>query len=135
MAPFSVRAFAFALDIVASALAAGVVTAQLEDPTDLTRQLIPYGVLLVEQVILVALTGQTLGMRLMGTKVVRLSDVDPPAGLPDRARPGAPVAAHCRPGRASSPATAAASTTSRRLRRPPRLTPANPPYRCSRRCS
>jgi uncharacterized RDD family membrane protein YckC len=81
VAPFSVRAFGFALDIVASALAAGVVSAQLEDPSDLTRQLIPYGVLLLEQVILVALTGQTLGMRVMGTKVVRLSDVSRPPGF------------------------------------------------------
>ena len=81
VAPFSVRAFGFALDIVASALAAGVVTAQLEHPSDLTRQLIPYGVLLVEQVLLVALTGQTLGMRIMGTKVVRLRDVTRPPGF------------------------------------------------------
>jgi uncharacterized RDD family membrane protein YckC len=81
VAPFSVRAFGFAVDIVASALAAGLVTAQLEDPSVLTRQLIPYAVLLVEQVILVALTGQTLGMRLMGVKVVRLKDVTRPPGF------------------------------------------------------
>lgn len=81
VAPFGVRAMGFAIDIVASALAAGLVTAQLEHPGTLTRQLIPYGVLLVEQVILVALTGQTLGMRMMGTKVVRLKDVTRPPGL------------------------------------------------------
>lgn len=81
VAPFSVRAFGFAIDIVASALAAGLVTSQLEHPSDLTRQLIPYVVLLVEQVVLVALTGQTLGMRLMGTKVLRLADVTRPPGL------------------------------------------------------
>ena len=81
LAPFSVRAFGFALDIVASALAAGLVSTQLEDPSDLTRQLIPYGVLLLELVIVVALTGQSLGMRLMGTKVVRLKDVSRPPGF------------------------------------------------------
>ncbi|MCU1587458.1 MAG: domain containing protein [Frankiales bacterium] len=81
VAPFGVRAFGFALDIVASALAAGIVSAQLDHPSDLTRQLIPYGVLLLEQVILVALTGQSLGMRVMGIKVVRLSDVSRPPGF------------------------------------------------------
>lgn len=81
VATFSVRAFAFAVDIIASALAAGVVTRSLENPSDLTQTLIPYGVLLVELVLLVALTGQTLGMRLMGTKVVRLSDVTRPPGF------------------------------------------------------
>jgi uncharacterized RDD family membrane protein YckC len=81
VAPFSVRAFAFFLDIVASALIAGLITAQLEKPSDLVRQLIPYGVLLAEHIVLVALTGQTLGMRLMGIKVVRLKDVTRPPGL------------------------------------------------------
>lgn len=81
VAPFSVRAFGFAVDIVASALVAGLITSQLERPSDLVRQLIPYGVLFAEHVLLVALTGQTLGMRLMGVKVVRLKDVTRPPGL------------------------------------------------------
>ena len=81
VAPFGVRAFGFAVDIVASALAAGLVTSQLQAPSTLTRQLIPYAVLAVEHVLMVALTGQTLGMRLMGTKVVRLRDVTRPPGL------------------------------------------------------
>lgn len=87
VAPFSVRAFGFALDIVASALVAGLVTAQLRHPSDVTRQLVPYAVLLLEQVLMVALLGQTLGMRVMGTKVVRLKDVTrPPGFLPALAR-------------------------------------------------
>jgi uncharacterized RDD family membrane protein YckC len=81
VATFSIRAFGFVIDIVASALAAGVVTAAMEDPSTLTRQLVPYAVLLVEQVLFVALTGQTLGMRMMGTKVVRLKDVTRPPGF------------------------------------------------------
>jgi uncharacterized RDD family membrane protein YckC len=81
VAPFGVRAFGFALDIVASALVAGLVTAQLDHPSDVTRQLVPYAVLLLEQVLMVALVGQTLGMRVMGTKVVRLKDVTRPPGL------------------------------------------------------
>jgi len=81
VAPFSVRAFGFAVDIVASALVAGLITSQLEKPSDVVRQLIPYGVLFAEHVLLVALTGQTLGMRLMGVKVVRLQDVTRPPGF------------------------------------------------------
>jgi uncharacterized RDD family membrane protein YckC len=57
------------------------VTAQLDHPSDVTRQLVPYAVLLLEQVLMVALVGQTLGMRVMGTKVVRLKDVTRPPGL------------------------------------------------------
>ena len=81
VAPFSVRAFGFVVDIVASALVAGLITLQLEKPSDVVRQLIPYGVLFAELVLLVALTGQTLGMRLMGVKVVRLKDVTRPPGF------------------------------------------------------
>lgn len=82
VAPFSVRAFGFTVDIVASALVASLITSQLDQPSDLVRQLIPFGVLLVELVVFVALTGQTLGMRMMGVKVVRLKDVTRPPGLP-----------------------------------------------------
>lgn len=73
LAPFGVRAMGFLLDVIASALIAGLITRQLDDPSDAVRQLVPYAVLLVEHVVLVGLTGQTLGMRLVGTKVVRLS--------------------------------------------------------------
>ena len=75
VAPFSARAGAFVIDILASALVAGLITSGIEHPSDLTRQVIPYVVLFVEHVVLVALTGQTLGMRLMSLKVVRLKDV------------------------------------------------------------
>ena len=81
IAPFSVRAMGFFLDVVASALAAGLVTSQLDDPSDVTRQLIPYTILLLEHVLLVGLTGQTFGMRLMGTKVVRLAEPEKRPGF------------------------------------------------------
>ena len=81
VASFSARAIAFLVDIVASTLVAGLVVTQLEDPSDITRQLVPYAVLLVEHVVLVGLTGQTLGMRLLGLKVVRLKDVSRPPGF------------------------------------------------------
>ena len=81
VAPFSVRAFAFAVDIAASALVAGLISSQLDKPSDLVRQLVPYAVLFVEHFLLVALMGQTLGMRLMSIKVVRLKEVSRPPGL------------------------------------------------------
>ncbi len=79
--PFSARALAFLIDIAASALVAGLITSQLENPSDVVRQVIPYGVLFVEHVLLVALAGQTLGMRVIGLKVVRLKDVTRPPGF------------------------------------------------------
>lgn len=79
VATFGARALAFLLDIVASALAAGLVVAFVSSPSPLQRQQASFGVLVVEQVLLVALTGQTLGMRLGGLRVLRLSD---PGRLP-----------------------------------------------------
>jgi len=81
VATFSVRAFGFVIDIVASALVGSLISGALDDPSPSTRQLVALGVLLAEQVFFVALTGQTLGMRLLGVKVLRLSDVSRPPGL------------------------------------------------------
>jgi uncharacterized RDD family membrane protein YckC len=81
VASFSARLAAFVLDIFASALVAGLVVSGMSDPSDLTRQLVPYVVLFVEHVVLVGLTGQTLGMRLLSLKVVRLKDVTRPPGF------------------------------------------------------
>lgn len=74
IAPFSTRAFAFVLDLVASGLLAGLINAFVQDPSGVQRQAAAYSVLAVSHVLLVALTGQTLGMRLMGLKVLRLSE-------------------------------------------------------------
>jgi uncharacterized RDD family membrane protein YckC len=75
VAPFSARAMGFVIDILASALVGALITSQLDHPSGTTKQLVAYGVLFVEHVLGVALTGQTFGMRLMGLKVLRLKDV------------------------------------------------------------
>ena len=81
VATFSVRAFGFFLDIVACALVAGLVIGGIDHPTPDTRQLVSVSVLLAEQVLFVALFGQTLGMRFLGVKVLRLKDVSRPPGF------------------------------------------------------
>lgn len=81
VASFSARAIAFAVDILASSLVAGLVVAGIDQPTPTQRQLAAYTVLFVELVVLVALTGQTLGMRLLSLKVLRLKDETRPPGL------------------------------------------------------
>jgi uncharacterized RDD family membrane protein YckC len=75
VAPFSARLAGFVIDILASSLVGALITSQIDDPSGTTRQLVAYGVLAVEQVLLVALTGQTFGMRLLSLKVLRLKDV------------------------------------------------------------
>lgn len=81
VATFSGRAMAFAIDLVACALASGLINAFVADPTGAQRQAAAYAVLALEHVVLVALTGQTLGMRLVGLKVVRLKDPNRVPGL------------------------------------------------------
>lgn len=81
VATFSGRAFGFAIDVLASGLVAGLVNAFVHDPTGAQRQGAAYAVLGLEHVLLVALTGQTLGMRLLGLKVVRLTDPGRVPGL------------------------------------------------------
>jgi uncharacterized RDD family membrane protein YckC len=74
VATFSARAAAFAVDVLASALVAGFVNASAGHPSPLQSQLTAYAVLALEQVLLLALTGRTLGMRLLDLRVVRLKD-------------------------------------------------------------
>jgi uncharacterized RDD family membrane protein YckC len=81
VAPFSARAFAFFLDILLAALASGVVNAFVQHPTGTQRQVAAYAVLGLEHVVLVALSGQTVGMRVMSLKVLRLSDPERVPGL------------------------------------------------------
>jgi len=81
VASFSARAAAFAIDVVASALVAGLVNVWVHDPSGAQRQLAAYTVIALEHVLLVALTGQTLGMRMVGLKVVRLKDPTRVPGL------------------------------------------------------
>jgi uncharacterized RDD family membrane protein YckC len=81
VAPFSVRGMAFFVDIVASSLVGAIVAANLENPTGAQRQLCGYVVLFLEQLLLIGLTGQTLGMRLMDIKVLRIKAADRPPGF------------------------------------------------------
>lgn len=81
VATFSARLVAFTADIFASALVAGLINVWVAHPTPVQRQLAALGVLAAEHVLLVALTGQTLGMRMLGLKVLRLKDVSRPPGL------------------------------------------------------
>ena len=76
VATFGARALAFLVDVVASSLAAGLVVAFVSSPSPLQRQQAGLGVLVLEQALLVALTGQTLGMRLGGLRVLRVSAPD-----------------------------------------------------------
>ena len=78
VAPFGARAGAFVVDGLASALVATLINALL-DPSDRQRQLASYAVLALEHVVLVALTGQTFGMRVLGLSVQRLGQ---PGRLP-----------------------------------------------------
>jgi uncharacterized RDD family membrane protein YckC len=81
VATFSGRLAAFTLDILASALVAGLLNVWVSSPTPAQRQLAAFGVLAAESVLLVALAGQTLGMRLMGLKVLCRKDITRPPGL------------------------------------------------------
>ncbi len=80
-ATFSARLVAFTVDIFACALLAGLVNVWVIDPTPAERQLAALGVLAVEHVLLVALTGQTLGMKMLGLKVLRFKDITRPPGF------------------------------------------------------
>jgi uncharacterized RDD family membrane protein YckC len=80
VATFSARAAAFAVDVFASALVAWFVNGA-GHPTPVQAQLTAYAVLALEQVLLVALTGRTLGMRLLDLRVVRLKDPSAVPGL------------------------------------------------------
>jgi uncharacterized RDD family membrane protein YckC len=79
VASFSARAAAFGVDLLLSGLASGLVNSFVHDPTGTQRQAAAYAVLFLEHVLLVALTGQTVGMRLLGLRVVRRAD---PARVP-----------------------------------------------------
>jgi uncharacterized RDD family membrane protein YckC len=81
VASFSARAFGFFIDIMAAALAAGLINQFVQDPSPTQRQLAAYGVLALEHIVLVAVGGQTLGMRLLSLKVVRLADPTRVPGL------------------------------------------------------
>ena len=81
VAPFSARLTAFVVDVLGSSLIGALITSQINHPSGTTRQLVAYGVLFVEHVLMVALTGQTFGMRMLSLKVLRLKDVSQVPGF------------------------------------------------------
>ena len=81
LASFSARLGAFGVDIVASALIASLLNVWVHQPTPIQRQGASIAVLTVEQLLLVALSGQTLGMRLLDLRVLRFRDVTRPPGI------------------------------------------------------
>ncbi len=75
------RIAAFVLDVVFSALIGGFVNGLLTDPTDTERSLAGNGAFALQVLLLTALTGQSLGKRVLGIRVVRLSQQDGPPGF------------------------------------------------------
>lgn len=77
------RVAAFVLDVLAGALIGGLVNGLLSDPTPGQRTLTSNGAFALEVLLLTALTGQSIGMRVLGLRVVRLSaPAGPPGFLP-----------------------------------------------------
>jgi uncharacterized RDD family membrane protein YckC len=81
VAPFGARAAAFAVDAIASGFVASLFVHPSADSAVLVGAAPALIVLALEQVLFVALIGQTLGMRLVGLKVVRLARPEKVPGL------------------------------------------------------
>ena len=64
------------MDLVAGGLMGGLVNAFVADPTPGQRALAGNGAFALEVLLLTALTGQSIGMRLLGIRVVRLKAAD-----------------------------------------------------------
>ena len=75
------RVAAFVLDVVVGALIGSLVYALLPDPTSDQRTITSNGAFALQVLVLTALTGQSLGKRVLGIRVVRLSDRDGAPGF------------------------------------------------------
>ena len=75
------RAAAFLLDVLAGALIGALVRAVLDGRTDLDLGLADEIAFAVQLLVLVSLTGQSLGKRALGLRVVRLAAPDGPPGF------------------------------------------------------
>jgi len=73
------RVAAFIVDLLAGGLIGGLVNVFVADPTPLQRTLAGNGAFALQVLLLTALTGQSLGMKLVGIRVVRVSS---PSGAP-----------------------------------------------------
>lgn len=79
------RLAAFVLDLLAGALIGGLINGLVVDPTEGQRILAANGAFALQVLLLTALTGQSLGMRVVGLRVRRLRTgppADPPGFLP-----------------------------------------------------
>ena len=73
------RFAALFVDLLVGALIGGLINSLLVEPDFLQRTLSTNGAFALQVILLQALTGQSLGMRLIGIRVAR---VDAPAGVP-----------------------------------------------------
>ena len=75
------RVAAFVLDIAAAGLIGALVNPFLPDPTDVTRSIAGNVAFVLQVLLLTTLTGQSLGKRVLGIRVVRLVAPDGPPGF------------------------------------------------------
>jgi uncharacterized RDD family membrane protein YckC len=75
------RVAAFVLDVVLSALIGGLVRALVDDATTRSLSLADESAFAVQVLLLTALTGQSLGKRVLGIRVVRLAEQEGPPGF------------------------------------------------------
>jgi uncharacterized RDD family membrane protein YckC len=75
------RVAALVLDLLAGTLIGQFVLALLDDPSTDQRTLAVNGAFAVQVLLLTALTGQSLGKRVLGIRVVRLTEQDGPPGF------------------------------------------------------
>ena len=75
------RVMALVVDLIVGALIGALVNSFLGDPSSLVRTLATNGAFAVQVVLLQSLTGQSIGMRLLGIRVARLAARDVQPGL------------------------------------------------------
>lgn len=75
------RFAALFVDVLVGALIGALVNSYLDDPSALQRTLATNGAFALQVIVLQALTGQSIGMRLVGIRVARLAEPGAPPGL------------------------------------------------------
>jgi uncharacterized RDD family membrane protein YckC len=75
------RVAALFVDLLVGALIGALVNSYLGDPASLQRTLVTNGAFALQVILLQSLTGQSIGMRLVGIRVARLDSRDLPPGF------------------------------------------------------
>lgn len=75
------RFAALVVDVIVGALIGALINGYLDDPSSLQRTLATNGSFAAQVIVLQSLTGQSIGMRLIGIRVARVADPDGPPGL------------------------------------------------------